>query len=253
MRSPRNNWLLRWGEERAHTDVRLVCFPHAGAGPNVYRTWRHHLPDRIALYAVCLPGRGNRMGEQPLTNIVAMARELAPVVRELVEPPMVFFGHSMGAVLGYEVARSFHAAGRADPSLLAVSGRTAPHLLSREPKTHHLPRDEFVETLLKAGGTAPEVLADEDLLNLVLPTVRADLEAVDTYRLEPGEALACPVLALGGRADAAVDEQELGGWRQHTTGSFTLRMFPGGHFFLQEDEKGVTAELAVAMLRAGVV
>lgn len=246
-------WLVNWRHDDARTSVRLVCFPYAGAGPTVYRTWRDHLPDSVAVYAVHLPGRSSRLGEEPLTSIGGMAQAVAPQIRDLLEPPLVFFGHSMGALLGYEVAKLFHLAGYSEPRLLIASGRTAPHLLSREPETYRLPREALVETLVKVGGTPAQVVADQDLLELVLPMVRADLRAIDTYCHEAGEPLNCPVLALGGLGDDAVNEDELRGWSRHTVGGFALRMLPGGHFFLKEDERRVTAEVSAALTRLEVM
>jgi medium-chain acyl-[acyl-carrier-protein] hydrolase len=240
-------WLVRWGDS-GPADVSLICFHHAGAGPSVYRHWADLLPDRVAVCAVHLPGRGTRFREPLLANIYDMAEAVATEITEHIEPPFAFFGHSMGAVLAFETAGLLQVAGAPGPRLLIASGRAAPHLTSRERRVADLPRAELAAELSRWGATPRQVLSDPDLLDAVLPIIRADLGAIEAYRYAPGEPLDCSVAALGGADDPTVNEDELRGWQQHTRAGFSLRVFPGCHFFYQEHEKHVVAEIA-AILR----
>jgi surfactin synthase thioesterase subunit len=241
-------WLVCWGDSRP-ADVSLICFPYAGAGPAVYRHWADLLPDRVMVCAVHLPGRGVRFGQPLLANICDMAEAVATEITGRIEPPFAFFGHSMGAVLAFETARVLRVAGAPGPRLLIASGCAAPHLTGRERPIADLPRAELAAELSRWGATPRQVVADPDLLDAVLPIIRADLRAIEAYRYAPGEPLDCPVAALGGADDPTVNEEESRGWQQHTRAGFSLRVFPGCHFFHQEHENHVVAEIAAILRR----
>ncbi|GDY28388.1 hypothetical protein GTS_00210 [Gandjariella thermophila] len=184
--------------------------------------------------AVLPPGRERRLDEQPLTAIGAMVDRLVPVLARWLDRPPVFFGHSMGALLAFETAGALAARGKVPPRLLVLSGRRPPDRPDDQPPIHDLPTEEFVAGLLKLGGTPREVVEHPELLDLLLPVLRADVRAVETYHYRPRPPLACPIVAFGGTDDERASVAELAGWERHTSGGCRVRAFSGGHFFAYE-------------------
>jgi medium-chain acyl-[acyl-carrier-protein] hydrolase len=222
--------------------LRLFVFPHAGAGTAGYRPWAGALPPDVQLALVQLPGREARLAEPPLTRMRALVDALVPALGPHLDVPFAFFGHSMGAHVAFETARALRAEGR-EPERLVASGNRAPHLPFPRPRIHHLPDDRILAEFQRLGGTPAEVLADRQLMALLLPVLRADLELCETYRFEPGPSLTCPLTVFGGTRDPDVPPAALDAWREHTTGPFARRLFDGGHFFLQEARQQVLAAL----------
>ncbi|WP_308258698.1 thioesterase II family protein [Saccharothrix obliqua] len=218
----------------ADAAVRLVCFPYAGGGSSAYAGWPRHLDGRVEVVAVQLPGREARLMRPAFTDLDA----LVPAVGEALEPyrdrPLAFFGHSMGALLAFELARWSRARGQDGPVRLFVSARPAPHLRATPPPGLSEPDDVVLTRLARLGGTPPELLADRRLMSLLLPTLRADFAVVRGYRYRPDPPLPCPVTACGGVDDPEVGRADLAAWAGHTASSFDLRMFPGGHFYLRD-------------------
>jgi medium-chain acyl-[acyl-carrier-protein] hydrolase len=215
-----------------NAQLRLFCFPYAGGGASIYRTWGAHLPPHVELRPVQLPGRENRMSEPPLTRVEPLVRLLAEALLPYLDLPFAFFGHSMGALVAFELARKLRTTVRLEPLQLFVAGRIAPHIIRSEPPNYNLPDPELIEELRRLDGTPAEALEHPELMRLILPLLRADFELVQTYTYAGGAPLDCPVTAFGGAQDTEVSREELEGWREHTTGDFSLHMFAGGHFFL---------------------
>jgi medium-chain acyl-[acyl-carrier-protein] hydrolase len=213
--------------------VRLVCFPHAGGGTLAFHAWPTHLPPEIEVHAVALPGRERRLREAPATDLRQLVRDLAPAVAVLADRPLALWGHSLGALLAFEVARSWQAHGGPAPRHVFVSGCRAPHVPASEPPLHALPEDAFVAGIQAMGGTPPAVWQHADLRQLVLPALRADFTLAETYRYAPGPPLDCSLSAFGGDADPRAAPHDLQAWSQHTRRDFEWRLFRGGHFFLQ--------------------
>lgn len=225
--------------------VRLLCFPYAGGGTGVYQPWLRHLPGDVELSLLQLPGRDRRTAEPLMRDLRAMAAQLGPELGPFDGVPLVLFGHSMGGLLAYETAHWLRDRRGVAPSLLAVSGRRAPHLPSRRrsprPSVAELSDEDFIDVVLRLGGTPPEVLANPELRAMFLPILRADFEAVETYRHEPRRPLDCPIAAFGGTGDPFAPVDDLAAWAQHTTGPFRSRAFPGDHFFLREHRDALLA------------
>lgn len=211
--------------------LRLFCFPYAGGGTLIYRAWPAALERVAELQLVQLPGRERRLAEAPYTSVGALVSELSEAVADYLDAPFAFFGHSMGAVLSFELARRLRREYGVEPRHLFVSGRAAPQLPRREPCTFDLPEPEFVQELINLNGTPREVLENPELRQLLLPVLRADFSVCQTYEYDPGPPLGCPVTALGGIGDR-VTREDLEGWREQTASRFMLRMLPGDHFFL---------------------
>lgn len=239
-------WLRRF-QPSSDAPVRLVCFPHAGGSASYFVPLaRAHAP-RVDVLAVQYPGRQDRRAEPAVGSIPELADSLAPELLPWTDRPFAFFGHSMGATLAFEVARRLEARGVV-PARLFVSAR-------RGPTTHrgdllHLKGDDVLLDELKAlGGTDLRAL-DEEILGMVLPVLRADYRAVETYEYSPGPPLRTPITALIGDADPKVSEDEARTWGEHTTGGFELRVFPGGHFYLTDHAEAVNALIADRLAEA---
>lgn len=246
-------WLVRM-KPRPAARLRLLCVPYAGVGPSAYRRWSDALPPDIEVGAVHLPGREARLREPALTRLEPLIDVTAEGLRPFLDRPFALFGHSMGALVAFELARRFRVEGWGEPTHLFVSGRRAPHLPPRHPEIAHLPDAEFVEEIRRRyNGIPDEVLRHPDLLALLLPGLRADLTLIEAYVHRPDRALRCPVSVCGGITDPEATQADLAGWREHAEGAFSLQMFPGGHFFVQsaheELVQSVRAALAVGAVQ----
>jgi len=236
-------WLRRFGRAVPGAP-QLVCFPHAGGAAAAFLPLAKELEPDIEVLAVQYPGRQDRRHEPPATDLLAMAAHLAAVLDELPATARVgYFGHSMGAVLAFEVARR---AAR-PPEVLFASAARSPANTWIDPSI--LAGERAVEReILALGATTPEVLAQPDLREMVLPPVRADYTALAAYRARPGATVPTPIVALVGDTDPRVSVAQAGRWAEHTSGRFALEVFPGGHFYLiprlSEVARTVDAELA---------
>lgn len=215
-----------------HAALRLFCFPYAGGAAAIFAPWARALPDTIEVCAVQLPGRADRMGEPPFTAMAPLVRELAAAIEPHLDRPFAFFGHSMGALVCFELARALRRLGGPEPACLIVSGHRAPHLTEQRPPIHDRPAHELLDELRRLNGTPPELLEHEELMQLLLPLLRADFAVCETYAYADAPPLTCPILALGGLEDRDVGRPELEAWGAQTTTGCSVRLFPGDHFFL---------------------
>lgn len=216
--------------------MRLICLPFAGGMAQSFHPWAEPLSMVAELCAVALPGRGTRIKEPSIDRMDELTAAVSDAVRGLLDRPFALFGHSMGALLAYELARELERTGAPAPLRLFVSGFRAPDLPARGDPLHVLPDDALAGRLDEFGGTPPKVMESNAMMELFLPPARADLAACETYEHVPGPPLEVPITAFGGRDDRLVSEDELRAWRRHTSGAFTARFFEGGHFYLRERE-----------------
>lgn len=235
-------WLLRV-KSNPQARLRLFCFPYSGGGASAFASWGQSLPASIAVCPVQLPGRESRIAEPPFVSMDALVPCVAEALRPLLNPPYALFGHSLGALVAFEVARYLRALGAPPPANLFVSACRAPHGSFPEP-TYELPEAEFLGRIRRLKGTPNAVFENPELLELVLPILRADTTIYDTYRFQPGDPIECPITALGGVADDHVSRADLADWSIHTKAAFRLRMFPGDHFFLQSARPQLLRALA---------
>lgn len=224
--------------------LRLFCFPYGGGAARAYRPWGQTLPPEIDVCAIQLPGRGNRLREPPLTKMPLAVELVAREIVSMLDRPYAFFGHSMGAILGFEVARLLRRRGQQLPTHLFVSGHRAPQIPKTEPYTYNLSDEEFIAELHRLNGTPVEVLEHPDMMQIMLPLLRADFESIQTYSYTHEPPLDCPITALGGLTDPDVSRATLEPWREQTTAAFNLKMFPGDHFFLHQEQTGVLRVIA---------
>jgi medium-chain acyl-[acyl-carrier-protein] hydrolase len=187
----------------------------------------------VEICPIQLPGRESRLGEPPFTRLELLLETLVPAIQPYLDKPFAFFGHSMGATISFKLARQLCAQHAPTPVHLFVSGSCAPQIPDPDPPIHHLPDAEFVEELRRFNGTPEAVLQNAELMQLFLPILRADFALHETYVYAAGEPLDCPISAFGGLEDGEVSRDDLAAWRDQTRGAFTLRMFPGDHFFLR--------------------
>lgn len=223
--------------------LRLFCFPYAGAGASVYRSWRETLPAGVELCPVQLPGRERRIREPPRTRLPVLVGELGDALRSLLELPFAFFGHSMGALLAFELARELRRRGGPRPVHLFVSGHQAPRLPAPHPPVHHLPDGEFLAEIRRLNGTPRELLEHEELRELLLPLLRADLEMCESYVYLAGEPLEVPISVFGGDADPEASPADLGPWEEETSREHAVRIYAGDHFFIHTARGAVLRDL----------
>jgi medium-chain acyl-[acyl-carrier-protein] hydrolase len=235
------SWVMRFRPQAAAA-LRVVCFHHAGGGASSYRPWAGALPAWLELCAIQLPGREGRFREKPYRHLEDLVAVLAEVIEPLLDRPFAFFGHSLGAILAFEVARALQRRGSRSPVHLFVSGRRAPSRPDPDPAMSHLPERAFVSEMRRRwDGIPAAVLSEPELLQLLLPTLRADIALVENYVYVPGSPLECPISCFGGTEDPSLRETDLEPWRLQTRDAFSQRMFPGGHFFIQNSRDQVLA------------
>ncbi|MBD2256625.1 thioesterase II family protein [Pseudanabaena sp. FACHB-2040] len=216
--------------------LRLFCFPYAGGGASVFRAWASQLPPNIEVCAIQLPGREDRIKEPLFTELRPLVQTLAPVLRPYCDIPFAFFGHSMGALISFELARYFRTLQQPAPVHLFVSGRSAPHLPDKNPFRHTLPDQAFLQALRDLNGMSLAVLNNPELLQMVLPILRADFSICETYTHQVEPPLDCSISALSGEDDLEATCDRMQSWNLQTTSTFSLTMLPGGHFFLQTNQ-----------------
>lgn len=229
---------LRCAEARPWASLRLFCFPHAGGSAVAYRGWAKEMTAAVEVHAVQYPGRADRIADPFVSDAHRLARLAAGAMAPLLDRPFALFGHSMGAVLAYETARLLAERGH-PPVHLFASGARPPH--DRGEPEHVADRDDegVIEALRELGGSDAEVLADPEMRELILPYVRNDFRLVDGYVRRSGPPLPVPVTALVGTADPHVTEEQAAGWEAATDAAFTLKVLPGGHFYLVEHQTKV--------------
>jgi len=197
----------------------------------MFQQWRHNLPDTIEVCPVQLPGRGHRLSEPRFSSLIALVASLADEMEEYLDRPFAFFGHSMGALVSFELARLLRRNGKRQPVHLFVSGSDAPQGTRPRP-IYDLAEPELIEELRRMNGTPQEVLDHAELMELMLPIIRDDLSVCQTYEYSPEPPLSCDLTAFGGLQDPGISEADVNGWREQTTGSFAMKMIEGDHFFI---------------------
>lgn len=224
--------------------IRLFCFPYAGGSAAIFRTWADQLPKFIEICPVEIPGRGARLQEEPVSDFSQLIELTAEGLRPFLTKPYAFFGHSMGALIAFELARFYRKQGLPEPVHIFASGHTAPDFPAVHPPIHNLPDKEFVQELRSLNGTPDAVLKNQELMELLIPILRADFAINETYVCQPDAPLGIPFSVYGGLKDRDVTRESLEAWKAHTTGVFSLQMFNGDHFFLQTNQRTLLEMLA---------
>ena len=240
-----------WFSNLSAAGLRLFCFPFAGGGTLLYRSWAEALRARAAVCPVCLPGREGRLNEPAFDSMDALVAALAKAIAPFLDAPFAFYGHSMGAAIAFELARALRRAGRPLPRGMFVSAARAPQFrLGHQPQAE--PDDaSLMEQLRRLEGVPAEVLANPALMRLAMPALRADARLYRNYVYRPEEPLAIPIFAYGGDADPNVSQEQKGAWREQTAAAFGQTEFAGGHFFIQSARAQFLAALGEGLLGFG--
>ncbi|MBT5902108.1 MAG: thioesterase [Opitutaceae bacterium] len=225
--------------------------PYAGGGAAAWYPWASHVGPVAELVAIRLPARESRLAEPAATDLLTLSRDLATAIAPHTGEPYALGGHSMGALLAFEVARELRRRRSPPPVALIASGARAPDCPRTEPDLHHLPDDDFIrEVDQRYQGIPPALLANREFLDLFLPALRGDLTAFETYRHHTEPPLDFPLLSLLGDRDPRVSPDQAQAWRTHTTSDFMSATFPAGHFFLPQQIAAVTGKIREFLVRA---
>jgi len=227
------NWVIR-AKKNNLARIRLYCFPSAGRGASSFGSWTQIVRPELDICSIQLPGRENRYRESSLARIDDVLSGLLPHIEGSLELPFAFFGHSLGALIGFELIRLLRKRGSGLPLHFFVSARRAPNLAEPNPPISHLPDAEFLENVQQRFGGIPEaILKSPDMLQIMTPVLRSDFEMIEKYQYRNEDPLDCPITALGGLGDSSLSQWELEAWKNQTSGRFQVNMFPGDHFYLQ--------------------
>ncbi|MED1723434.1 thioesterase II family protein [Brevibacillus parabrevis] len=241
MVKPAERWLL--AEPDQHDQIRLFCFPFAGGGASIYRGWAQELPAGVGVYPIQLPGRENRLMESAIREMDTLVAAISQAIQPYLDRPFLFFGHSLGTKIAFELARSVRRNWQLAPSRLIVSGARAPHIPEPNP-LYHLPQELFVEELRRFAGTPEAILRSKELMGLFMPLLRADFTLDDTYLFKEEPPLECPISAFCGTHDREASEEEMAAWAQHTAGDFAMSIIEGEHFFLTTNREELLRQLS---------
>jgi surfactin synthase thioesterase subunit len=239
-----SEWIRRYVSCEG-SDLRLICFPHAGGSASYYYWLSKTLAPNIEVLALQYPGRQDRRREKCIDNIAEMADSVLKEIQE-VNYPYAFFGHSMGAIIAFEVALRLQAVSKEQPVRLFLSGRRGPSCMRSE-RIHLRDDAGLLQDVVRLGGTDPRILEDDELIASMLSTIRSDYKAAETYSYTPGARLDCPITAIVGDNDPQATTAEAATWAEYSTADFDLRTFPGGHFYLTEHKEAVASLIAATL------
>ncbi|MGC2474874.1 MAG: alpha/beta fold hydrolase, partial [Candidatus Sulfotelmatobacter sp.] len=231
---PRSPWLV-WPQPRSAARFQLVCIPYAGGSAYIFNDWPKHLPESVQVCAIQLPGRARRIKEPAFTQLSAIVPPLTKALLPHLGSRFALFGHSMGALISFEVIRELRRVHRLKALHLFVSGCYAPHIPDPNP-LYPLPDHQFIEELKRLQGVPPAELDNSELVQLMLPTLRADCLVTETYSHQEDLPLDCPITVFGGTEDTIAKEDDLAEWQKHTNSRFSKHIFPGKHFFFDTAE-----------------
>lgn len=229
--------------------LRLFCFPYAGGSSVTYRAWPLGLPADVEVCAIQLPGHGNRLHEPLFDRLTPLLDDLAPKLIPYLNKPFVFFGHSMGALIAFELTRRLRRDYARMPQHLFISGHRPAQTRDVKKRTFDLPEAEFIQELVRLNGTPTEVLENPELLEVMIPILRTDFAIAQTYEYVEEPPLECDLTALGGISDVSVTREHLEVWKTHTSANFKLRMFLGDHFYLHTARTSLLQTIALDLRR----
>jgi medium-chain acyl-[acyl-carrier-protein] hydrolase len=238
---------IRWPQSAEKAAFRLVCIPCAGGDARMFADWQRQLGAGVAIGLAELPGRGSHFSMPALRTIEDAVVWLLTALERLDGQQFGLFGHSMGALIAYEIAHALRARKASMPLILMVAAHRAPHLPGDRPPIHELPDCEFIKRVAELDGLPAELLANPELVELLTPRLRADFEACETYVPRDYPPLDLPLTAYGGTADPDVSTDDLVAWRAHTRGPFRMVMLPGTHFFIERSRNALMRDIATRL------
>jgi medium-chain acyl-[acyl-carrier-protein] hydrolase len=230
-------------KKRDNPTLRLFCFPYAGGTSQVYRSWINMIPSYCELFAIVLPGREGRYQESFLTSLADVLAEINLAISSLLDIPFIFFGHSMGALIAYELLKKIELKNSSTAEALAVSACKPPQDIFFKEKISHLSEEEFFNRLRAYGGTPNEILNDKELLQIILPRLRADIKILESYQFREGEKLNCPILGFCGKQDPYAPPDLFSRWDTCSQKKFIQEEYTGGHFYIQQFQHEVIKKI----------
>ena len=236
----RDKWFFAWLPS-ATARVQLICFPHAGAGASTFRQWPSLLPPDVDVCLIQLPGREDRLAEPPFSRLPPLVDTLVRVLEPVLHKPFALFGHSMGALVAFELARALRASGAPQPVHLLIAAKQPPQLPEVQPPVHGLPDEHFLAEVRRLNGTSDAVLRHPELMRLMTPLLRADIAVCETYQYVDAPPLACPLSVFAAEGDASARPDRMADWSRQTTSRYRLHKFQGDHFFVQREVAAVVA------------
>jgi len=241
---------IEFRPERRNAQARILCVPYAGGSTQVFHALARSMPEQIEVGAVQLPGRWNRWREPRLTRVADASRSLAAEIARLPQMPYALFGYSLGGLIAFETARLLaRDAKQRQPRALILAAIGAPAERRHVPDLHALPDAEFIRRHAERypGGIPPAVLDEPDLLEMLLPVLKADMQMFETYKYLPGEGLACPIYTIAGEQDPRCPPSLMSGWKNETAGAFFTEAVAGNHFFINNAVDRVRATILRAL------
>lgn len=233
-KSMNKSWLA-YIASKNHAKVKLFCFPYAGSSCHYYRKWQNFINEAIQVCPVEIPGRGLRFHETAVTHLPSLIKLIARDMIPHLNKPFAFFGHSMGALIAFELLRVIEKDAGLIPEILFVSGCSAPQRYGRESPVHTLPNSEFIEKVKEMNGTPPELFENRELMQIYVPILKADFAMCENYSYIASSPLSCPIVAFGGSDDIEVSESQLNMWGEQTADRFDKHIVSGDHFFIDKE------------------
>jgi medium-chain acyl-[acyl-carrier-protein] hydrolase len=231
----------------------MFCLPHAAGSPATFGQWSAKLGAEIEVWGIHLPGRGNRLLDPPIDRLQPLVEALGEAIVPFLEKRFVFYGHSMGTLVSFELVRWLRRHNYPQPTHLFVSSRAAPHIPRRKKTLHDLLDTELLEELAQFNGTPKEILENPELMKLLLPAIRADFAVLETYVYTPDALFSFPITVFGSFEDPDITADDLGSWSEHTTGPCVVRMLPGDHFFIQTAQPTLLGMIRQELARLSAV
>ncbi|WP_413173053.1 thioesterase II family protein [Anabaena azotica] len=230
-----NSWVT-CPKPNPQAKLRLFCLPYAGGSAIIFRTWPNDLPPTIEVCPIELPGRGRKMNLPPYTEMQPLVSEIAQNIIPYLDKPFAIFGHSMGGLVSFELARLLRSDYNLTPLHLFISARNAPQITPAKRPIYNLPDAEFWQEIRNFNGTPDDVIENEEIIQLFLPILRADFTVLDTYNYTHQPPFDFPISVFGGLQDQEFTDYELEAWKEHTIAFFNLHKFEGNHFFIKESQ-----------------
>jgi medium-chain acyl-[acyl-carrier-protein] hydrolase len=248
-----NNWLSPF-TANPQARLRLFCLPFAGEGASLFRQWQVLLGPQFEIVRVQLPGRENRLPEPAYIDLSELVRVLSEILLPLLNKPYAIFGHSMGALIGFELAQRLTGEYDLPPEALLVGGCRAPHLVNPYPAIYNLPESEFLAEFQQRYGPLPlQLINNPELLRIFLPILRADLALVETYSYQAKPALSCPILAYCGAEDRVAAYFDMAAWQDYNQARFKLQKLAGGHFFIKTNPPALLKAVKTDLFELGLI
>lgn len=216
-------------------DLRLFCFTYAGGNAEVYHGWTDYLPENVEMIAIQYPGRMKRVNEKPFTRMTELVKSIAEEIKPYINKPFAFMGHSMGALIAYELARHNRNMGYPMPRHLFLAARKAPHIQNVHPHIHKMSTEECISIIRSYDAVPEAVINNKELFALILPVIKGDFEMIETWEYEE-DSLETPITAFGGINDTLANRQDMEAWKRFTTSDFKTYIFPEKHFFIHNEE-----------------